>query len=70
MKCLICNSSLLSGLCKVENISYEGQKLSVSMVYTRCNNCEYEFVAPEQIRSNDQAITLAKWEVDVSLGML
>ena len=66
----MCNSSLLSGLCEVKNISYKGQKLSVSMAYTRCNNCEYEFVAPEQIRSNDQAITLAKREVDVNLGML
>lgn len=64
MKCLMCNSNLLSSLCEVENISYKGKKLSVSMAYNRCNNCEHEFVVPEQIRSNDQAIILAKREVD------
>lgn len=62
--CKICKSESIRRLNDMENISYKGSLLSISMEYSVCNECEREFVSKQQILKNDSRIRDAKKSVD------
>lgn len=62
--CKICKSESIRRLNDMENISYKGSLLSISMEYSVCNECEREFVSKQQILNNDSRIRDAKKSVD------
>ena len=64
MKCVMCSSAELVAKSEIESIRYKSNVLQVLMEFTVCQSCGYEFVATEQIKSNDQAVTGAKRRAD------
>lgn len=60
MKCLMCNSVDLIAKTELENIPYKNKKLNISMAFTECQECGYDFVPAEQIKLNDLAVVAAK----------
>ena len=64
MKCVMCSSAELVAKSEIESIRYKSNVLKVLMEFTVCQSCGYEFVATEQIKSNDQAVIGAKRRAD------
>lgn len=62
--CKLCKSENIRQLEDIENISYKGTILSISMEYSVCNDCEREFVSKQQILNNDSRVRDAKKSVD------
>ena len=62
--CKVCKSESIRQLNDVENISYKGTILSISMEYSECNECRREFVSKQQILNNDSRVRDAKKSVD------
>ena len=56
MNCNKCNSASVTHNSSVENILYKGQELPVEMDYSVCQDCEREFIATEQIQTNDKRV--------------
>ena len=65
--CKICKSENINQFIDIENITYKGTVLSVSMEYSICDDCEREFVSKQQILNNDARVRDAKKVAD---GML
>jgi len=49
---------------ELEDISYKGTFLAVSMEYSVCNCCEREFISKQQIMNNDARVRDAKKQSD------
>ena len=64
MNCKMCKSENVSELVEVEDISYKGSTLQVSIVFSVCNDCEREFISKSQILQNEVALRSAKKEFD------
>ena len=62
--CKICKSEDVSGFVEVEDISYKGNDLQVSIAYSVCNNCDREFVSKPQIIQNEFALRAVKKTFD------
>ena len=62
--CKICKSEDVSGFVEVEDISYKGNDLQVSIAYSVCNNCDREFVSKPQIVQNELALRAVKKTFD------
>ena len=62
--CKICKSEDVSGFVEVEDISYKGNDLQVSIAYSVCNNCDREFVSKPQIIQNELALRAVKKTFD------
>ena len=62
--CKICKSKDVSGFVEVEDISYKGNDLQVSIAYSVCNNCDREFVSKPQIIQNELALRAVKKTFD------
>ena len=62
--CKMCKSTNISQLDNVEDISYKGNILAVSMEYSVCNDCKREFIPKPQILNNDARIRDAKKRAD------
>ena len=62
--CKICKSDDVSGFVEVEDISYKGNDLQVSIAYSVCNNCDREFVSKPQIIQNELALRAVKKTFD------
>jgi HTH-type transcriptional regulator/antitoxin MqsA len=62
--CKICKSEDISGFVEVEDISYKGKDLQVSIAYSVCNNCNREFVSKPQIIQNELALRAVKKTFD------
>jgi HTH-type transcriptional regulator/antitoxin MqsA len=62
--CKICKSEDISGFVEVEDISYKGKTLQVSIAYSVCNNCNREFVSKPQIIQNELALRAVKKTFD------
>ena len=62
--CKICKSKDISGFVEVEDISYKGNDLLVSIAYSVCNNCDREFVSKPQIIQNELALRAVKKTFD------
>ena len=62
--CKICKSKDISGFVEVEDISYKGNDLQVSIAYSVCNNCDREFVSKPQIIQNELALRAVKKTFD------
>ena len=58
--CKLCKSEDVSGFVEVEDISYKGNDLQVSIAYSVCNNCDREFVSKPQIIQNELALRAVK----------
>ncbi len=56
MNCSKCNSANVTRNSSVENILYKGTELPVEMDYSICLDCEREFIASEQIQTNDKRV--------------
>ena len=62
--CKLCKSEDVSGFVEVEDISYKGNDLQVSIAYSVCNNCDREFVSKPQIIQNEFALRAVKKTFD------
>ena len=62
--CKLCKSEDVSGFVEVEDISYKGKDLQVSIAYSVCNNCDREFVSKPQIIQNELALRAVKKTFD------
>ena len=65
MNCNKCNSASVTHNSSVENILYKGQELPVEMDYSVCQDCEREFIATEQIQTNDKRVRIAENEYTI-----
>jgi HTH-type transcriptional regulator/antitoxin MqsA len=62
--CKICKSDNVNQCSDLENISYKGASLEVTMEYSVCNCCEREFISKQQIMNNDARVRDAKKRAD------
>ena len=62
--CKLCKSEDISGFVEVDDISYKGNDLKVSIAYSVCNNCDREFVSKPQISQNELALRAVKKTFD------
>ena len=62
--CKLCKSEDVSDYDEVEEISYKGSTLQVSIAYSLCNNCDREFISKPQILQNEAALRAAKKDYD------
>ncbi len=62
--CKLCKSEDISGFVEVDDISYKGGDLQVSIAYSVCNNCDREFVSKPQIIQNELALRAVKKTFD------
>ncbi|CAH9054202.1 hypothetical protein PSECIP111951_00984 [Pseudoalteromonas holothuriae] len=62
--CKLCKSGNVRHLNDIEDISYKGNILAVSMEYSVCDDCQREFVSKQQILNNDARVRDAKKKAD------
>jgi HTH-type transcriptional regulator/antitoxin MqsA len=62
--CKLCKSKDVSDFSELEETSYKGKNLQVSMAYSLCNNCDREFISKPQILQNEAALRAAKKDYD------
>jgi len=62
--CKLCKSEDISDFDEVEDISYKGDTLQVSIAYSVCKNCNREFISKSQILKNEMFLRAAKKEFD------
>ena len=62
--CKLCKSENVSDYAEAEEISYKGNALQVSIVYSLCSNCDREFISKPQILQNEAALRAAKKDYD------
>jgi HTH-type transcriptional regulator/antitoxin MqsA len=62
--CKLCKSEDVSDYVEVEEITYKGSTLQVSIAYSLCNSCDREFISKPQILQNEAALRAAKKDYD------
>jgi len=62
--CKLCKSEDVSEYVELDEISYKGKALQVSITYSLCNTCDREFISKPQILQNEAALRAAKKDYD------
>lgn len=62
--CKLCKSENISVFGEIEDVSYKGNDLRVSIAYSVCHNCDREFVSKPQILKNEITLRAAKKAYD------
>lgn len=63
-KCKACDAKRVSTHRDTETIQYKGSDLPIRIFYSKCGNCEDEFISSEQIIQNDALVREAKKAFD------